>query len=172
MNNNKNILIILLSLSCLLSYGQHKNKEINLIELNINDNKLDDVLDSIISQEKKCNYYNCDLVFGITINKSEEDAYLVIDSLLDENIALGLNPYGYFYYDKHLFLVDGDMESQLLDKTKKNKKFKYLEYDPTYKPKNGEKKKIFVFTDDSFSQWEFLYRNQKLLLQKKTSSCD
>lgn len=172
MNNTKNILIILLSLNCLLGYSQHKNKEANLIQLNIENNELNNTLDSIINQEKKCSYYSCDLIFGITLNKSNQDAYLVVDSLLDENIALGLNPYGYFYYKKHLFLVDGDIASQLLSKTEKIKKFKYLIYDPTYKPKNGEKKKIFVFTDDSFSQWEFLYSNQKLLLKKKTFSCD
>ncbi|NCT18964.1 MAG: hypothetical protein GW771_12110 [Flavobacteriia bacterium] len=171
MSIKKNILTLLL-LSCLSGYSQHKNKEINLVQLGINNTELDLALDSIINQEKKCSYYTCDLIFGITINKNEEDTYLVIDSLLDKNIAFGLNPYGYFYYKKHLFLVDGDVSSQLLDRTEKKRNFKYLEYDPTYIPKNGEKKKIFVFTDDSFSQWEFLYKNQKLLLKKKTSSCD
>lgn len=155
-----------------MGYGQHKHKEINLIQLNISNTELDSTLDLIINQEKKCSYYSCDLLFGITINKNKEDTYLVIDSLLDENIALGLNPYGYFYYKNHLFLVDGDMENQLLNKAEKKRKFKYLEYDPTYQPKNGEKKKIFVFTDDSFSQWEFLYTDQRLLLKKKTSFCD
>ena len=119
MNNTKNILIILLSLNCLFVYSQHKSKEANLVQLNISNNDFDSTLDSIISQEKKCSYYSCDLIFGITLNKRNQDTYLIIDSLLDENIALGLNPYGYFYYRRHLFFVDGDIASELLGKTKK-----------------------------------------------------
>ena len=156
-------------MQCLLSYGQHKNKEIALIQLNINNNELETALDSIINEEKKCGYYSYGLMFGITINQVEDNAHLVIDYFLDKNIALGLNPYGYFYHKKHLFFVDGDVSDQLLNKTNKKKDFKYLEYDPTYKPKDGENRKIFVFTDDSFSQWEFLYENQKLILKNHST---
>lgn len=172
MNIKKNILVFLLTLNCVLVYSQHKKKEISLVQLNITNNELGTALDSIISQEKKCSYYSCDLIFGITITKTEDKVYLVIDSLLDKNIALGLNPYGYFYYKKHLFFVDGDKSSQLLDETEIERGFKYLEYDPTYKTKDEDENKIFVFTDDSFSQWEFLYKDQELILKDKTSFCN
>lgn len=159
-------------MSCVFGYTQHIKKEIVLTKVNVNNNELKIALDTIIEEEKECDYFSVDLMFGVTIIQAEEGVNLLIDSFSDKDMALGLDPYGYFYHRNHLFFVDGIVYNQVLCKTKDKKEFKYLEYDPNYKLENGKNEKIFVFTDDSFSQWEFLFNNKELTLKSKISSCD
>lgn len=162
---------VILALNCLFAYAQHKEKSINLIKLDISDN-LKTVLKKIIEEEKQCDYYSCKLIFGISIDRLGNSGDLIIDSMLDKNIALTLRPYGYFYYKSHLFFVDSDTANELLTTTDNDKVFKYLEYDPNYKPKKDEERKVFLFTDDSFSQWEYSFEGRELLLKNKTQACN
>ncbi len=161
-----------LLISSSICYAQHTKEKIELQKMEIVNDELNSILDDIIMNEKKCSYYDCKLIFAITIEKRDDEISLIVESLKDKNIALVLEPYGYFTKDKHLFVIDGVKSNDLFSMSKKKKNFKYVKYDPTYKdPKTG-KIIVHTFTDDSFSQWEYTYNNKSFSLRSKISFCN
>ncbi len=136
--------------------AQHKEKEILLKNLEIQNRQLTPILDSIVNHEKKCDYYSCKLTFTINVKSSTFYPSFTIESISDRNLALSLEPYGYFYKKGHLFIVDGDMSNELFAKQEESKKFKFLEYDTSFEEYDSEGRRILrVVTDDSFTMWEY-----------------
>lgn len=169
----KIIIVVVLCLNSINVVAQNKEKQIEILHLSIEENNLLSILDSIILHEKECSYYDCKLLFSITIRKAENNFFVSIASQTDSNILLGLIPYGYYYHQNHLFLVDGDQCEDIFSTCGEKKIFKYLDYNhPDFQPKKGEKTTIYSFYDDSFSQWNYWYINKKFVLKDKPTSCD
>jgi hypothetical protein len=151
--------------------AQHKERRIELLNLNINDQNLSTILDSIVLFEKKCSYYDSKLLFSFSVRKSDDNFFIIVESQKNINILLPLGKYGYFYHKNHLFFVGGDNCEDLFSTCGEKRIFKYLEYDSNYQPKDG-KKIIYFFNDDSFSQWQYWYINKELLLEGKSTFCE
>lgn len=164
------VAFLILFFNSWIAFSQHIKKQNELVHLTIPNKDVCTILDSIVVAEKKCEYYNKNLIFTINIRKVENDYSVIIESIIDSNIVQRLDPYGYFYYQKHLIVVDGDTCESIFSKTKEKRKFKYIKYDPTYQ-EQGKPFKVYYFNDDSFSQWSFWYINNKFKFDSKSSSC-
>lgn len=149
--------------------SQHIEKYNILTHLTIADSNICIVLDSIVENEKKCEYYNDKLIFAFDIKKYKGEYYLTIESVNDSNIVQALEPYGYFYYDSHLVLINGDTCKKIFSTTKHQRKFKYFEYELNYQ--KDDKKVIYYFNDDSYSNWHYLYTKGNLIFKDKFTSC-
>ena len=157
---------------CMVCFGQHTNEKIELKKLKLFDKGLCKIIANSIKHEKKCDYYSDDLIFTISVNKSESGVSLIIETIEDKNIALGLKPVGYFKKENHLFLVDGYDWNKFFASSNQKKEFRYVKYDPTYQEPNSEKIIVHYFTDDSFSQWEYVYNDGNFKLKNKSKSCE
>lgn len=165
----------ILCLGSVIALAQHKEKQIELQHLAIETQSLSSILDSIVLHEKKCHYYDSKLFFIISIKRYEDKTFLSISSLKDINLLLSFSSgsYGYFYHQNHLFIVKGDRCKDILSNHKEKRIFKYLEYNyPDSLPKKEEKITIYIFNDDSFSQWDYRYVNRKFVLEGKSTFCD
>ncbi|MGK0639378.1 hypothetical protein [Schleiferia thermophila] len=173
---NKSFKILTVFVFCLNSMNmvaQHKEKQIELLHLNIKEESLSTILDDIILHEKKCSYYDCGLLFSISIKKSEDNFLISIESQKDINVLLPLSSYGYLYHQNHLFILQGERCENIFSTCGETRAFKYLDYNhPDFQPKEEDKKTIYVFNDDSFSQWHYWYVNAKFVLEEKSTSCD
>ncbi len=153
--------------------AQHKEKEIELIHLNIEKMSFLTILDNIILHEKKCSYYDCRLLFSISIKKEKESFFISVESLKDINILLPLNTYGYLYHQNHLFVLQGDRCEDIFSTCGETRPFKYLDYNqPDFQTGKVEGKTIYIFNDDSFSQWHYSYINEGFILEGKSTSCN
>ncbi|HOB78194.1 MAG TPA: hypothetical protein PKI65_06850, partial [Bacteroidales bacterium] len=93
---------------------------------------------------------------------------------------LGLDPYGFFYYKNHMFIVDGDSLEELFSICGQKVSFKYLEKDLDYIIEQNTKRKydknkileLDFIIDDSFSQWSYIYINGEFIFEGKSSFCN
>lgn len=168
--NCKLIVFLILLFNNWVTFSQHIKKQNELVHLTFVNKDICTILDSIVIAEKKCEYYNKRLIFSISIRKIDNAYSIIIESMGDSNIAYGSSEYGYFYYQNHLMLVDGDTCESVFSKTKEKKKFKYIQYDPFYQEK-GNPMKVYYFSDDSFSQWSFWFTDNKFKFESKSSFC-
>jgi hypothetical protein len=167
----KILILVFLMLNSFNIFSQHKEKIIELKCLEVKNEGLSLVLDSILTNEKKCTYFNNKLIFVINVKKLGKNSLLQIESIKDKNIAIDQNSYGYFNFKNHLFFVGGEFSYDLFTDSKKLKKFNYLDYDPRYQ-ENNSNVVITVFTDDSFSQWEFIFVKGQFILKSKSTNCE
>ncbi len=153
--------------------AQKKGKEIELTHLNIEKNEFLSIIDSTVLHERNCEYYDCRLIFSISVRKSENNFLISIESQKDINLLLSLNPNGYFYHQNHLFVLQGDQIETVFSACETKGIFKYLDYSHSYyHPKKGGKKTIQNLNDDSFSQWHYWFVNDNFVLEKKSTSCE
>lgn len=153
--------------------AQYKEKQIELLHINIKDESLSTILDEIILHEKRCSYYDSGLLFSISIKKSEDNFLISIESQKDINALLPLRSYGYLYHQNHLFVLQGSCCEDIFSACGEMRIFKYLDYNQLqFHPKNEDKRTIYVFNDDSFSQWHYWYVNAKFVLKEKSTSCE
>jgi len=171
MSKLKTTLVVSFLFVGLIANSQHTIKTIELSKLKIERDELVYILDSMIIHEKRCEYYDSNLVFGINIRKSDSNYFINIQSENDKNIVLGLKPYGYTYYQNHLFFVSGDYNENLFQKSGEKKIFKYLKYNILNTNEKKERVKYTV-TDDSFTIWWFWYINEKFFWGGKASYCE
>ena len=158
-------------------FAQYIEKQIDLYHLSFENNNLTTILDSIILHEKKCNYYDCNLLFSFRIQKFEDnDILIVIQSNNSIDLLLGIDPYGFFYYKNHMFIVFGDSLQELFSICGQKVSFKYLEEDLDYILKRTDDKniitEIYFIIDDSFSQWSYLYLDGEFIFEGKSSFCN
>lgn len=156
MKNNKRLVVFFILLSSFCLNAQNK-KEIKLPLLIVKEEKLLTLLDSIVIHEKKCDYYRDDLLFSISLEKTKKDGtvYVIIESIKTINI----DPKGYFYYKKHLFVTNGEGLLNLFFITKDKKGFTA---ETNFKP---------LIHNDSFSQWSFWYYNNNFILDALSTYC-
>ena len=158
-------------------FSQYVEKQIDLYHLSFENKNLTTILDSIILHEKKCNYYDCNLLFSFDIQKFEDnDILIVIESNNSIDLLLSLDPYGFFYYKNHMFIMFGDSLEELFSICGQKVSFKYLEEDLDYILKRTDDKniitEIYFIIDDSFSQWSYLYLDGEFIFEGKSSFCN
>ncbi|MBK6934008.1 MAG: hypothetical protein RBQ75_07585 [Bacteroidales bacterium] len=162
-------------------FAQYIEKQIDLYHLSFENKNLTTILDSIILHEKKCNYYDCNLLFSFDVQKFEDNYIsIVIESNNSIDLLLGLDPYGFFYYKNHMFIVDGDSLEELFSICGQKVSFKYLEEDLDYIIEQNTKRKydkntiieLYFIIDDSFSQWSYIYINGEFIFEGKSSFCN
>ena len=157
--------------SCSVS-SQHMIKTNELTLLSIADTNLCTILDSVISFEKKCEYYNDTLCFTIDVRQVKNIYELQIGSANDmDNVLNYFKPiFGYLYYQNHLFIIYDISSKKFFSKTKKIKEFKYTKYDTSHQ--DGDTIKLYNIIDDTFTYWTYFYINSKFVFQDRSSSCD
>ncbi|HPU46985.1 MAG TPA: hypothetical protein PLQ91_05130 [Bacteroidales bacterium] len=173
----KYFITLMLCINSVNVFSQYVEKQIDLYHLSFENKNLTTILDSIILHEKKCNYYDCNLLFSFRIQKFEDnDILIVIQSNNSIDLLLGLDPYGFFYYENHMFIVDGDSLEELFSICGQKVSFKYLEEDLDYILKRTDDKniitEIYFIIDDSFSQWSYLYLDGEFIFEGKSSFCN
>ncbi|HOL74801.1 MAG TPA: hypothetical protein PLM87_04155 [Bacteroidales bacterium] len=172
----KFFITLMLCINSVNVFAQYIEKQIDLYHLSFENKNLTTILDSIILHEKKCNYYDCNLLFSFRIQKFEGNYILiVIESNNSIDLLLSLDPYGFFYYENHMFIVDGDSLEELFSICGQKVSFKYLEKDLDYILKRKDDKKIITeifIIDDSFSQWSYQYLNGEFIFDGKSSFCN
>jgi hypothetical protein len=137
--------------------------------LQIVNNDLVVVLDSIVDHEKQCEYYSSNLLFSIWIH----DKKFTIGSI-GERIKNSKNILGCFVYKNHLFFVEGKyLNDTLLKRTKQKMKYCFAVSKTGTDPKTGI---MFIdsmdLQDDSYSYWVFIYENSHLVFQEKQTYCE
>ncbi|MFY9418336.1 MAG: hypothetical protein WAP17_04540 [Bacteroidales bacterium] len=173
----KFFITLILCINSVNVFAQYIEKQIDLYHLSLENKNIPTILDSIILHEKKCNYYDCNLLFSFDIQKFEDnDILIVIESNNSIDLLLGLDPYGFFYYENHMFIVDGDSLEELFSICGQKVSFKYLEKDLDYILKRKDDKNIitelYFIIDDSFSQWAYQYLNGEFIFYGKSSFCN
>lgn len=140
--------------------------------IQIKNEKLTIILDSIIYHEMACDYYRPDLMFSIHTQIIENTNALMIGAIGFSTIKLG-NEQGYFEYRGHSFIVYGQhLDDAFFAKTDKRKAFAF------YKPHNCSGKVesneliLDVIEDDSFSFWVYEYIDGDFIFQAIHTYCD
>lgn len=153
-------------------HSQHINQKIELTEMEIISDQFKRVLDMVVNHEKCCDYYDVNLVFVIQLTTIGSESRIEIESLGDKNLALELQPYGFFYHKKHLFLLERDKNQTLFSERPVKKVFEYLKYDIFHQEFNTEGQLILpLIIDDSYTQWQFLYFQNMFVFENLVSFC-
>ena len=134
-----------------------------LTEYTLKNKELAQILDSIILHEKKCSYYNKDLLFSIRISVKQAFSFeLKIEA--DEKKMIKLpEEFGFIIHGGHLFFLLG-----------KEEEVKCVFFSPTIKTKLIEYKfdpEEWTFFDDSYSMWIYEYINNKFIFVDKSTLC-
>jgi hypothetical protein len=164
----KFIFIVLISIFSSISlYSCNTQRIDSLHAISITNKNLFTILDSIISHEKQCDYYNEGLVFNVFVtvrNKSYSD--IQIGAIGNDIIRVG-NELGCFMYRDHLFIVKGKQEVETLFSILK----KYIQIDIYESKKEEDVITIDIFEDDSYSYWNYYYQDNIFIFESKYSMC-
>jgi len=122
------------------------------------------ILDSIVEHEKRCDYYDPGLIFGIRFYGDIVSIESVGNRINKSDAILGC-----FFLKKHLFFVKGrQLFNSLIVKTTQKMQYNFAV------PKSGidPKGRIYCLTqDDSYSQWLYIYKNNELILLNTHTFC-
>lgn len=117
------------------------------------DQKLSDVLDSILISEEKCSYWkDKDNWFVIDLDSVKDDYLMAISLIFSETYDFSDSD-GYFSYKANQFVIEGDIIDILLEKTDKSKRIKFKE----------SNKDIMLFNDDRYSAYYYKYVDGKYI---------
>jgi hypothetical protein len=139
--------------------------------LQIKNEKLTIILDSIINHEMTCDYYSPGLILSIHLQVIDGTNIVQIETIGLEIFRIG-DEKGYFEHRDHLFLVSGAyLDESLFVKTDKKKSITY------FQPNNNDsvesdKLILDIIEDDSFSFWVFEYINGDFIFQEIHTYCE
>lgn len=162
-------LLILISFVSISIEAKNNTDSIKVDSLQITDEGLFVVLDSIIDHEIQCDYYSPDLLFSIW----SHDKMLTIGSI-GERIEKDKSVLGCFKYKNHLFFVKGKcLNEYLFKRTKQKMKYRFAVSKSGIDPKTGI---LFIdsmdMQDDSYSYWVFNYENRHFVFKEKQTYCE
>ena len=153
----------------LCAYAENSSKADSLKLIQIKNEKLAIILDSIVNHELTCDYYRPGLMFSLNIRIEGETKIVQIESIGFEKVMIG-DEQGCFEFREHLFFVCGAyIDETLFAKTDKKKKF--LFYKPNKFP-DANKLILETIEDDSFSFWIYEYTDGDLIFQIKHTFCE
>ncbi len=152
--------------------AQHLQKHVELHKLKINNDKFSDILERIVEHERDCYYFNSKLSFSIYVSENENLLSVTIASIDDLNILLSNEAYGYFKFEKHIFIVRGINPHAIFSITHDKKIFKFFDYsDESFQPKEGETPILYFLVNDRFSQWNYNYKNADFTVDEISTFC-
>ena len=170
--NFKISLSLLLIIIALNLNAQDLEKHVELHKLKISKDKLSDILERIVQHERNCYYYNSKLSFSIYVSENEDILSVTIASIDDLNILLSNEAYGYFKFEKHIFIVRGINSHAFFSITDDKKIFKFFDYsDESFQPKEGETPILYFLVNDRFSQWKYNYKNEDFTVDEISTFC-
>jgi hypothetical protein len=152
--------------------AQEGTKQKDLSHLRIEKQYLAAILDSVIFHESKCSYYNCDLLFVVSLERIEDTIFVSVESQDDINIILSFPLIGYLYHRNHLLFVIGENYEDMFSVCGGRMKFNYIDYNNMQaKSVKDMNNIIYLFNDDSYSQWYYKYFNNVFILEGKSTFC-
>lgn len=164
---------LLIIFFCTISFVAN-SQDLKIIQLpfvTIKDTTIKPILDSVVTFEKKCDYYNDSTIFVINVFPQNQDLYSIqISSTNELNYAMYFanNVLGCFYYQDHLFVVFDD-DNKLFKKTNKKSDIEYLQFNFST---NKNRPKITVKAkDEGRTNWHYTYANNKFIYNSKISQC-
>lgn len=164
--------VILIALCFSLTTLAEKKSSKNCLSLiQIKNEKITIILDSVINHEMTCDYFSPGLIFSIHLQVIDGTDVLQIGSMGFEKIWIG-DEQGYFEYREHLFFVSGAyIEETLFVKTDKKKSFTYFQ---PYNSDSVESDELIldIIEDDSFSFWVYEYINDDFIFQEIHTYCE
>jgi hypothetical protein len=181
MKRKRYIIILFFLIGIFDTDAQCEKKTAYLISLKVKEMSIFPILDSIVEHEKKCSYYSSDLIFSISMRKFTDyfacpefyDCYImVIHAVPDRNLAFSLKRGGYFYYKNYLFVVDGKHFNVFFDTLPEHKSFIYYEFNMNKVTHDKKGRMLLYVLDDSPSNWEYIFYENKWLLHGYGSICD
>lgn len=146
-------MLVCLSMFCLLSKSQNINTKDSLPVLKVENEQLLVILDSLIEHDKRCDFYDSNLVYIVHIQPTE---YITLIQFTSSHklIRTG-NETGCFTKKNHVVIVRGSYDVTLFKKTRCKKAFNY------YQPSDGVDSNgtviIDIYEDDSYTQWDYKY---------------
>jgi len=157
----KNFLFIPLIFSGYL-YAQNSRylKELSL--LTIKSQQFDSIISNSICCLKNCNYYSKAIVFRVTIAEISDSTYIDIAAVHDKKIALTDlygNPFGYYFFWEHLFIVFCDTLPDIFEQEQFKKQFWI-----------NDKPDILLIAD--YPEWLYLFQDNKFFLKKAINECN
>ena len=126
------------------------------------------ILDSIVEHEKRCDYYDSGLIFGIGFYGGN----IVSIGTGGKRIAKSNAIVGCFYYKKHLFFVKGRLYETIFKKTTQRMQYNFAVSQSGIDPKTG----IFFMDsmdmqDDTYSYWTYKYKDNKFTFIGSSTFC-
>ena len=154
------LLPLLFSSGYLYSQNSRYLKELSL--LTIINQQFDSIAYSSICRLKNCDSYSKAIVFRVTFAEIRDTTYIDIASVHDQKIALTdrfWNPFGYFLFCEHLFIVFCDTLPNVFEQEQLKKQFWI-----------NDKPDILLIAD--YPEWLYLYRDNRFVLKKSINECD
>lgn len=154
------IFFILLFININPSLGQNKTYIKELPLLFIKNQQFTSIIDSAVSDFKKCSYYWDTWVLGIFIRKDTGNLYrFTIYPQRSMKILLQdrLKPYGYFLHDKLLCFVLRDTIDSVFKRNIENQKFMMNE-------------KVILYPAE-YTTWYYLFKNEHFDLLGQMNKC-
>ncbi len=149
----KCFLLVCLSMFCLLSKSQNINTKDSLPVLKVKNEQLLVILDSLIEHDKRCDFYDSNLVYIVHIQPTEYTTLIQFTS--SHKLIRTDNETGCFTKKNHIVIVRGPYDVTLFKKTRCKKAFNY------YQPSDGVDSNgtviIDIYEDDSYTQWDYKY---------------
>ena len=154
-NNIKYFLLACLSILGILSKSQNLNTKDSLPVLRIENKKLLIILDSLIEFDRKCDFYDSNLVYIVHIQSAGNKSLIQFTSthkLIRKGTEIGC-----FFIKGHNVLVRGTYNDTLFKKTRCKKRLNY--YQPSDIIEPNRTVTIDIYEDDSYTQWDYKYYN-------------
>lgn len=154
--------IFLLSIVVKPSLSQEKKSyDRELFSYTISDKDFEKVLIQSVDYLKKCNGYDSTIVFKVVNVKKNQHTYFSITCSKQRDILLndlsGI-PYGYFSFQRHLFLIFGDTTSNWLSRTDEKDLFSINREPSTYQLEHPP-------------EWAYEFIKGKFVLIKMINEC-
>ena len=149
----KCFLLACLSMFSLLSKSQDFNTSDSLPVLKIANEQLLVILDSLIEYDKRCDFYDSNLVYIVHIQPTEYTTLIQFTS--SHKLIKTGNETGCLAKKGHFIVVRGISDDTHFEKTRCKKIFNY------YQPSDGIDSNgtviIDIYEDDSYTQWDYKY---------------
>ena len=157
-----------------LGICQTETKSISAPFVELTNNKLKYLLDTIFTYEKKCIYYNDSLLLGINIRQDPENKKiysLQFETQTDKHTMFRSGPLGvlaYFEFEEHICLIYYHIPDDLFTLTDCTNTF-YYQYNSS---KCNTNINVGSFENDKFSQWLYYFYDNEFHFYARYSNCD
>ena len=141
----------------------------SLMVIKLQSSELQEILNDVIKHEKRCDYYDPKIIYKINIQLVNDDYRLQIGTVGSNLVQIG-NESGCFTYQGHFFIIAGLLPESLFAKTNHKKFIKYYKSKEGYDPETGEVI-LDLIEDDSFSYWNYLYKDRTFKLIEVLTYC-
>ena len=150
-------ILLLVSIIFCISLKPKKDNQVDYLNiLQIKNENLLPILNSIVKHEKSCVYYTPELIFEIHIQKHNNFIVELQIRAIGSVVEKSDMHKGCFEFEGHLFLVCGKKYNTIFKKTNKKRTISCVTL------KNGE----VLEEDNTFSIWVYHYTNEDFIFKE------